>query len=241
MLEFNIRFEFQRFAEGYDLTPDPSVAPESAPKYRIMPRGVAPGAYLSFEKFDTLYSAFAKLRTQEELLRFVGKFGLLMGRGGDSVFDVLREAQFFRDLLAAKQKNPKSVAACFESQLRIRIAETYKKVNLELPPNAPLWEWQAKAGRLVDLADLLRHFVAQISVVPDPRKGLQLEITAETLISALWWQLARKLSGQAKIRECRYCGTWFEVGAGTNRRADAEFCRSEHKVRFFSLARTRGG
>jgi hypothetical protein len=241
MLEFNIRFEFHRFGEGYDLAPSPAAAPNVVPKNMIIPRGRAPSAYLSFEKFDTLYSAFAKLRTQEELLRFVGKFGLLMGRGGDSVFDVLREAQFFRDLLAAKEKSPKSVAACFESQLRIRITETYKQVNLELPTNANLWEWQATVGNLVDLSDLLRHFVGRIALVPDPRKGLQLEITAETLISALWWQLARKLSGQARIRECRYCGTWFEVGAGTGTRADAEFCRSEHKVRFFSLARSRGG
>jgi hypothetical protein len=114
-------------------------------------------------------------------------------------------------------------------------------VNLELPPNAELWQWQTMVGNLVDLQDLLRYFVARIEFVPDTKKGLQLEITAETLLSALWWQLARKLSGDAKIRECRHCGEWFEVGAGTGRRADAQFCRPEHKVRFFSLERSRGG
>lgn len=241
MLEFDIRFEFHRFGEGYNLVAVPAAAPDAAPKNMIMPRGKAPGAYLSFEKFDTLYSAFAKLRTQDELLRFVGKFGLLMGRSGDSVSEVLREAQFFRDLRAAKEKNPKRVAVSFESQLRARLAETYKQVNLELPPDAELWKWQAMVGNLVDLEDLLRHFVARVSLVPDPIKGLRLEITAETLLSALWWQFARKLSGDAKIRECRHCGRWFEVGFGTKRRADAQFCRPEHKIRYFSLDRSRGG
>jgi hypothetical protein len=238
MLEFKISFDFHKFAEGYVLQPAPS---DSDRGNLILPKGRAPGRYISFEKFDSLYSVFAKLRTQDDLLAFVDKFGLLMGRGGDSVSEVLREAQFFRDLLAAKEKSPKSVAACFESQLKIRIAEDYKKVNLDLPANADFSEWQSMVGHLVDLDSLLRYFVGRIELVPDPKRGLQLEITAETLLSALWWQLARKLSGETKIRECKHCGTWFEVGAGTGRRADAEFCRPEHKARFFSLARSRGG
>lgn len=238
MLEFRIRFDFHRFAEGYALEPDPS---DSARGNLILPKGKAPGPYIAFEKFDTLYSAFAKLHTQTDLLAFVDKFGLLMGRSGDSVDLVLREAKYFRELLAAKEKSPKKLAACFQSQLRVRLAETYKQVNLELPPNAELWEWQAMVGNLVDLQDLLRHFVARIALVPDAKRGLQLEITAETLISALWWQLARRLSGEAKLIECRHCGEWFEVGAGSGRRADSQFCCQEHKVRFFSLERSRAG
>jgi hypothetical protein len=241
MLDFQIRFDFHRFAEGYILEPDPSSPTDSVLGVMIVPRGKAPGGHIPFEKFDMLYTAFAKVRTQDELLVFVDKFGLLMGRGGDLVSEVLREARFFRDLLAAKGKSPKKVATCFESQLRVRLAEDYKKMNLELPSNAELWEWQAMVGNLVDLESLFRHSVARIELVPHPKKGLQLEITAETLISALWWQLARKLSGETKIRECRHCGEWFEVGAGTARRADSQFCSQEHKVRFFSLKRSRGG
>jgi hypothetical protein len=241
MLDFQIRFGFQCFADGYIIEPAPSVPADSAPGVMIVPKGKAPGPHIPFEKFDMLYTAFAKLRTQDELLGFIDKFGLLMGRGGDLVSEVLREAQFFRDLLAAKEKSSKKVATCFESQLRVRVAEDYKKINLELPSNAELWEWQAMVGNLIDLETLFRHSVARIELVPHPKKGLQLEITAETLISALWWQLARKLSGEAKIRECRHCGEWFEVGAGTARRADSQFCSQEHKIRFFSLERSRGG
>jgi hypothetical protein len=119
------------------------------------------------------------------------------------------------------------------------VAESYRGVNLELPLNEELWKWQARVGRIVDLENLLRHSIARVELVPNAKKGLQLEITAETLLSALWWQIARKLSGEAKIRECRHCGEWFEVGAGTGRRADAQFCSPDHKVRFFSLERSR--
>jgi hypothetical protein len=238
MLEFKIHFDFHRFAEGYSLEADPS---DPAGGNIIMPQGRAPGRYISFEKFDMLYAAFAKVRTQDELLAFVDKFGLLMGRGGDSVAQVLREARFFRDLLAAKQKSPKKVAACFESQLRVRLAESYSKVGVELPPEAALWQWQVQVGNIIDLEDLLRHFVGRIDLVPDTKRGLQLQVTAETLLSALWWQLGRRLSGDTQIRECRQCGEWFEVGAGTGKRADSQFCSRDHKTRFFSLERSRGG
>ena len=241
MLEFQIRFDFQRYAEGYALEPDPSGAKGSAPGNIIVPKGVAPLSYLPFEKFDSLYSAFAKVQTEDELLAFVSKFGLLMGRGGDPVVDVLREAQFFRDLLGAKEKGPKKVADCFHSQLRIRLADTYKKINVILPPNAEMWEWQRLVGNCADLEEWLHHLVARVELIPDPKRGLQLRITAETLIAALWWQLARKLSGDSKIRECRHCGEWFEAGRGSARRADSDFCSEEHKIRFFSLKRSRRG
>ena len=61
MLEFQIRFDFQRYAEGYALEPDPSGAKGSAPGNIIVPKGVAPLSYLPFEKFDSLYSAFAEI------------------------------------------------------------------------------------------------------------------------------------------------------------------------------------
>jgi hypothetical protein len=241
MLDFKIRFDFHRFAEGYALEPKRTELAGSAPEVLIVPKGRAPPSHLPFEKFDMLYSAFAKVRTQDELLAFVERFGLLMGRGGDSVVAVLREAQFFRDLLASRRKNRKKVAACFQSQLRIRLAAEYQKVNLTLPPNAELWEWQAIVGNCIDLENVLCHSVARIELIPDTKRGVQLQITAETLLAALWWQLARKLSGDSEIRECRHCGEWFEVGAGTTRRADAEFCSRDHKIRFFSLKRSRGG
>jgi hypothetical protein len=81
--------------------------------------------------------------------------------------------------------------------------------------------------------------VGTADIIADPRRGIQIRITTETLIGGLWWQLAQKLSGETNIQICRYCNAPFETGPGTGRHLDATFCCTEHKVRYFSLARTK--
>jgi hypothetical protein len=49
-----------------------------------------------------------------------------------------------------------------------------------------------------------------------------LRIVPQSLVSALWIQLAKAIEGDRKYRECDVCGTWFEVSG--DRRADARFC-----------------
>jgi hypothetical protein len=241
MLDFQIHFDFQRHADGYAV-----VQPEGAPAGgMIVPKGRALLPSPPFEKFDTLYSVFAEIRDLKALLDFVSKFGLLMGRGddlsqwGDSIAEALREAQFFRELLACKKRNQKAVYSGFRDQLRTRQEAEYDGINVKLPPKAEPWKWQMMVGNLVDVDDL-HQFVGRVELIPDSVTGIKFRIITNTLISALWWQLARKLSGDAKIRECRHCKRWFEAGVGTTRRADSQFCSPEHKVRFFSLKRARG-
>jgi hypothetical protein len=60
------------------------------------------------------------------------------------------------------------------------------------------------------------------------------------LLDALWLQLGQALTRRALIRQCEKCGTWFEAGRGTGRRADAKFCSEEHKILFHSHKRSRG-
>jgi hypothetical protein len=71
--------------------------------------------------------------------------------------------------------------------------------------------------------------------------GVALKIVPATLRDALWLQLAEALSNGTKMRKCRHCDDWFSAGAGTDRRADAEFCSDEHRKRFNSLNRSRKG
>jgi hypothetical protein len=243
MRDFQIDFQLHRHAEGYRLVPDRSLR-AGPPGEMIVPMGPALISCPPLEKFDTLYSVFAEVKTPDALVSFVKKFGLLSGRGsdvgpwGDSITRMLREAQFFRDLLSCKKISQRRVASCFGAQLRERLAADYAKVGVKLPPKGDLLKWQYMVGHTVDLSDL-HHLVANIDLVPDPVKGIELRITTDTLIGALWWQLARKLMGEAKIRECRQCRQWFEAGLGTGRRADAEFCCDEHKTKYFSLRRSK--
>lgn len=81
--------------------------------------------------------------------------------------------------------------------------------------------------------------VGSIDLVADPVKGVRLRISADGLLGALWWQLGQKLSGNANFAECRHCGDWFGTGPGTGKHVDAEFCCNEHKVKYFSLQRSK--
>jgi hypothetical protein len=95
------------------------------------------------------------------------------------------------------------------------------------------------ASRFASLPGVYSQELGSVNVVQDPVIGLRLTITSETLLTALWLQLGQKLSGDAEIRKCRHCSQFFEAGPGTGKHVDAEFCCNEHKIRYFSLARSR--
>jgi hypothetical protein len=78
------------------------------------------------------------------------------------------------------------------------------------------------------------------SLVFDPMTSRpKIRLKPASLLDAMWLQLGQKVSGDAVIRECKHCGEWFEVGAGTGRRLDAKFCSDKHKITFNSLKRSR--
>jgi hypothetical protein len=81
--------------------------------------------------------------------------------------------------------------------------------------------------------------VGSIDLVADHARGVRLRISADQLLGALWWQLGQKLSGNVNFAECRHCGGWFGTGPGTGKHVDAEFCCNEHKVKYFSLQRSK--
>jgi len=143
---------------------------------------------------------------------------------GDDVGGLLRTARRFNELLIAKEKGPKRIAAVFTQE----IASSIRGQRREgYPPPSHY-----------DHGDLSR-LVGTTDIVADKARGVVLRISSDTLISGLWWQLAQKLSGEAGIQSCRHCGTFFETGPGTGRHRDATFCSNEHKIRYYSLARTK--
>jgi hypothetical protein len=80
---------------------------------------------------------------------------------------------------------------------------------------------------------------AKISVTVNETTGQpQLQLKVDTLLDALLLQFGEALSTGHNLRRCDYCGQWFEVGAGTTRRADAKFCSDEHRIAFNSRRRS---
>jgi len=183
---------------------------------------------------------------------------------GDDVSFSLKQARLFRELLLRKEK-PKEVADLFRSEIRaaeIRSHnEAYKRAEAAEPDSIevdPTWSSIPAAFDLTvdsrkgiriklrrprpkneyDKLLWLSVPIAEVDLIADAANGVRLRLKTESLISALWWQLAQKLSGGSMVRQCRHCGTLFEVGLGTKRRADATFCCNQHSVRFHSLSRS---
>jgi hypothetical protein len=184
---------------------------------------------------------------------------------GDDVSFGLNQARLFRELLL-RQRRPTALADFFRSQIRaaeIRShKEAYKRAEAAAPEPIevdPTWSSipaafdltvgpqkgiQIKLKRPRQKSDYdellwLNLPIAEIDLIPDSQKGVRLRLKTESLIGALWWQLAQKLSGNSMVRQCRHWGTLFEVGLGTKRRGDATFCSDEHSVRFHSLRRSK--
>jgi hypothetical protein len=223
-------FEWYRDQKGYRIMPFGSLAPNAPWKKSaahddvpwIVPKGNQDDVrkYKPFAHRADLCSAFASVKTPEALLSFVGDHGPLTWRGfhhhNDPVF--------------------KNFPAGEPVPLGLANAEMFRE----------LLQLQA----LGDTSKLASHFESKIAglvggeqtgtveLLPDPEKGIRLKVTPPTLLGALWYQLALKLS-DADLRMCPLCHRVFEVGRGTGLRADARFCCQEHKVEYFNRNRRR--
>jgi hypothetical protein len=244
MTEVLLEFEGYRYAKGYRLVPREQL-PEHYDGFNdfIVPNGGEriPSEFVGW----VCLNRFVNVRTPEELLRFIHQFGLLFGSGhvsdtepwGDGVQHGLRIARHFRELLKNRPKGPKKLASIFNSHMRARnidaLKRSYERFGGTAPPEIEM-ERMIEQERRVDY-----EMVASVDLVADARKGVRFRISSNELIGALWWQLGLKLAGDTTIAECRHCHQWFEAGVGTGRRADAEFCSNDHKVKYFNAERKR--
>jgi hypothetical protein len=234
MTDFLLDMLWFRCPDGYHLVG----SSENADEW-ILANSSAVINYRPFAEYDVLWSAFAKVKNANDLLAFVQSFGGLelhtvFATEGQDLKRALNLAQEFRDLLQAKARSSEKVSWVFQSW---RVAEFQARVCEKR-------EDQILARELVQhykqFVSPLPLSVGDVSVVNDELEGILITIKPHSLISGLWLQLARQLSGPAFMRTCRYCGSLFEAGPGSPRRADATFCCSEHSVRFHSLKRSKG-
>jgi hypothetical protein len=234
MTALNIDLDWFRCPNGYRIVRARDVARELKEDPRpypdedwIIPNSSQRVNYRPLDENDMIYVAFSKLKTPQSLLEFVYSYGPLTGSSpqwGDSVAGCLRSARRFYELLSCKEKGHRALASLFNVQERESIIRSYGKSGASMPKDYDF----GILNRMIGTADIVAH----------PVRGIQIRITTEALIGGLWWQLAQKLSGATNIRICRHCSAPFEAGPGTGRHVDANFCCDEHKVRYFSLART---
>ena len=205
-----IDFEWSRDAKGYRLEHG-----------RIIGNGGKRLAYRPLDEFPTLYNVFAKTpQTPKGLLDFVQKFGRLTdGHDGDDVRKVLADIEMISTVL---------------EMLRGRKLPKDKQGGpFEYTASTP------SGPRIVSGGIPLRGKLTA-SLAPDPITGAwKLKLEPPSLLDAIWLQFGQAVtSDAADLRFCILCGTPFEAGGQSGRRADAKFCSDECRIDYNSLKRS---
>jgi hypothetical protein len=165
-----------------------------------------------------------ELRPYHPLAEFPGLFSVFANkaRNADGVLEFIG---LFGPLTEGGLKRGEDVARCIEHA------------------NA-MWRWidagRGAGGQLPQLIGQGINFgkVKTVLTVNPLTRAPRVRLTAESLRSALWLQLAQALSRGLPLQLCEYCGTLFESGPGSGRRLDAKFCSDQHRIAFNSRKRT---
>jgi len=228
MLTFDVLADFQWFrnSKGYRLVPGHSVVPADESNAESKVGWIIPNGEIAdeirhrpFARGGELLAAFASVRSADQLLRFVNDHGPLTGRGhsGHNMLGI--------ELLPAGEP----VTIGLDEARIFRELMTLEAIGA--PKKIALYYDKILGSRGLDWA-------ATVQLLPDAQRGIRLRLTPRTLLGAMWYQLASKLS-ESTLRMCPVCHRVFEVGRGTKLRADARFCCNEHKVQFFNQRRTK--
>ena len=178
-----------------------------------------------------LYAEFAGVKTPGHLLAFANRHGYLThantSSGGgfyltDTGFRLSQDDGYsgekVEDLLAAAHLVRQVMKAENSGKKSIPLKDALALTNL-----------------------LEREDVGKFRLAPDGKRGFRFVFEATSLLNVIWIQLAKKAAGGVKFGTCRYCGIWFEMGPGTGKRADSDFCKTSHRVAFNRQQQGNGG
>jgi hypothetical protein len=120
-----------------------------------------------------------------------------------------------------------------ESAKQIRVREYCAPADADIlaAGTALLWTW------------INRRLERKISVRVAPARTTGqpvMHMVPNTLLTALWLQFARAITGNKQYRSCRECGEWFELsGDDDGRTARREFCSDPCKSRDYRRRKNR--
>jgi hypothetical protein len=220
-------FEWFRNRKGYRFEPAHSLNPQwrelkggMGDVPWIVPNGEPNDEirYRPFARGSDLCAAFASIQSPGELLRFVNGHGPLTWRGTEGP-----------DLPGLET---------FPAGEPVTLGLTEAGIFRDLLASQALGDVRRVASHFKKISGIVGGGQAgRVELLPDQERGIRLKVTPPTLLGAMWYQLALKLS-QAVLRMCPLCHRVFEVGRGAKLRADAKFCCKEHKVEFFNKSRS---
>lgn len=225
MFEFLADFEWFRNSKGYRIVPARLLMDRSQQLTEsadegdlITPNGKVENEirYKPFARGGDLFAAFASIRSPHQLLGFIKTHGPLTWRGNAGLNNL--------NLAHLPAGEPVTLglaeAGTFRELLKLQSLGDAKRTALYFDKAFGF----VQAGR--------------VEILPDLQRGIRLKLAPPTLLGAMWYQLALKLS-ESVLRMCPVCHRVFEVGRGTKLRADATFCCNKHKVQFFNQRRAK--
>lgn len=182
-------------------------------------------------KNEMLYAEFAGVRTPEHLLAFANRYGYLTDAnvmGGGSFYPTDTGDFISRDDGYSGEKVEDLLEAAHLVRQVMKAENSGKK---SIPRKDAL-----ALTNLLETED-----VGNFRLAADGKRGFRFVFEATSLLNAIWIQLAKKAAGGVKFGTCRYCGIWFEMGPGTGKRADSDFCKTSHRVAFNRQQQGKGG
>lgn len=173
----------------------------------IVPLGKAMKRYRPLSQHPALFRQFADLdETPKDAVAFTGEFGPLgvttyLKHGPDltSMRDVTIEPFFL---------------------WRGHVQEMKQWINI--------WEEAKAAGDLAPIIKEINAFEgvemrARLARGADSAQAV-FHLEPPTLFHALRLQFVQAVTGNAQLRKCMICPTWFVFGAGTGRRKSGDYC-----------------
>jgi hypothetical protein len=200
------RFIWRVARKGYRWTAD---------DYLFAPEGSGFRPYEPLEKYTGLFRIFAETPiTKKGVLGFANKFGHLgTGAGGvggdiDDEWERWSEDDWRRVDRTENDALPDMEDLDFWCDQIMQMREcigTWDKVQSSKADENAMQRLQES------VANNLRGRVRVVFGRDARVDGFLLKIKPNTLLGALWLQLAESISGCKKHRACRHCGSWFSI------------------------------
>jgi len=194
-----------------------------------------PKEYAPLDEYTGLFRTFAeKPTTREGILEFANQFGHLGSGAGGVGGDIDNDWEYWSDeewenFAHSERNNPPDMEPF----------EWWSEEIMRMRECVVTWD-KAQSGKAdakamqrlqVTVSNNLRGRVRVVfgRDLEQRLGGFLLQIMPNTLLGALWLQLAEAISGSKKHRACTACGNWFEVSPEkfrTSRHYCSEPCRS---------------
>ena len=184
--------------------------------WHVQRKGGPVRAYRPLEDHRGLFRRFAHLTPEKEsILEFITEFGFL--------FPHNQESELVNDWLARARGMAEIVQSIDEG----RTDEVMRLFNDEI----------SAAGTSRGLEPIIPVFVLRrylphfsIRIGKNDRARTTLQVVPQSLIGAMWFQVAEQITDETDFRKCGHCPTWFPVGRGTGHKRTRIFCSTRCRV-----------